>query len=84
MPANTRERTAALQDAARAFLEARGVNIAEAVPIKALAPAFARAQACHLDTAKRHLAKAVRRMRGELVASWGGPRDGAGRPRKVT
>lgn len=84
MASNTRARSAALQVAARAFVEARGVDITETVPINALAPAFAAEQACHLDTAKRHLGKAVRRMRGDLVPTPGGARPGAGRPRKDT
>jgi len=38
---------------------------------------------CHYDTAKRNVAKAMRRARyGVMKARWGGKRAGAGRPSK--
>lgn len=38
---------------------------------------------CHYDTAKRNVAKAMRRARhGIMQARWGGKREGAGRPQK--
>lgn len=37
---------------------------------------------CSVDTAKRHLAKQLRLIRGEIVTSRGGAREGAGRPPK--
>jgi hypothetical protein len=37
---------------------------------------------CHIDTAKKNVAKALRKARyGEMVKRWGGPRPGAGRPK---
>jgi hypothetical protein len=39
----------------------------------------------HVVTCKRHIARAIRRARwGEPDRQWGGPRPGAGRPRKET
>lgn len=36
---------------------------------------------CHYDTAKRNVAKAMRRARhGVMQTEWGGKREGAGRP----
>lgn len=37
---------------------------------------------CHIDTAKKNIAKAMRRARyKEMEAHWGGAREGAGRPK---
>ena len=37
---------------------------------------------CHMDTAKKNVAKALRRARyGEMQKRWGGERPGAGRPK---
>lgn len=82
MNANKRERVAALAAAARAFLVERGHNLDTPVPLRQWAPEFAAAQQCHQDTAKRHLARAVRLLRGEAAVQWGGRRQGAGRPGK--
>ena len=79
---NTRERSDHFQAAARALLVARGIDITRQVDIRALAIDLAATEGCHLDTAKRHVAKAVRRSRGELSADWGGVRPGAVRPKK--
>ena len=83
MPANTRERSDALHTAARALITARGLDVtADSVP-RALAVDFAAAEGCTLETARRHLARAARLMRGEAsAAQWGGTRPGAGRPKK--
>ena len=75
---NTRERSDAIQTAARALLEARAVDITKQVDIAALVPALVEQTQCHADTAKRHIAKAVRRARGEAAATWGGARPGSG------
>lgn len=38
---------------------------------------------CHIDTAKKNVAKAMRRARyGEMKKHWGGERPGAGRPKR--
>lgn len=86
MPANTRARSDALQQAARALITARELDVtADSVP-RALAVDFAAAEGCTLETARRHLAKAARRMRHsastEAERQWGGTRPGAGRPKK--
>lgn len=40
---------------------------------------------CHPETARLHLAKAARRLRGESAnVAWGGAREGAGRPKAVS
>jgi len=83
MPANTRARSAALQDAARALIVARGMDATTDTVPRVWAAEFAAQQGCTIETARRHLAKAARRMRGEVSAVWGGTRPGAGRPRKV-
>lgn len=79
---NTRARSQAIQDAARALLVERQINITQRVDIRALAKDFSAAFGCHYDTAKRHLAQAVRLARGEAprATDWGGQREGAGRP----
>jgi hypothetical protein len=39
-----------------------------------LAKMVAQQTSCHIDTAKRNIAKAVRIARGEVVKQWGGKR----------
>ena len=77
---NTRARSEALQAAARALIEAHGIDLRDGVPIRALADELVNSQGCTLETARRHIAKAARRMRGEISAAdnWGGYRPGAG------
>lgn len=83
MPANTRARSDALQVAARAFIDAIGLDVRESNTTRTMALSFATAEGCTVETARRHLARAARRMRGELSAeTWGGKRDGAGRPKR--
>lgn len=89
MPANTRARSDALQQAARALITARGLDATlDSVPHD-WAAEFAGQQGCTIETARRHLAKAARRMRHdasvevEAERQWGGTRPGAGRPRKA-
>jgi hypothetical protein len=81
MALNNRERSDAIQAAARALLEERQVDIEQPVPYRELAPILVVRIKCDISTAKRHIVKAARIMRGELVASWGGKREGAGRPK---
>ena len=82
---NTRERSAAIQAAARALLAARGVDVTKQVDYRPLAKELSEQTECHYDTAKRHIGTAVRRARGEASAArgWGGAREGAGRPKDV-
>lgn len=60
------------------------IDASEAVEIRPLAHKLAKQVNCHYDTAKRHIVKAIRRKRGELVKlhqDWGGSRKGAGYPK---
>jgi len=77
---NTRARSAEIQAAARALIEEYQVPLDTNAPFATLAPRLVARTGCHPDTAKRHLAKAARLMRGEAAAAWGGSRPGAGRP----
>jgi hypothetical protein len=87
MPANTRARSETLQQAARALIEARGLDVTIASVPRPWAAEFAEAEGCTLETARRHLAKAARRMRSDASEDaerqWGGSREGAGRPRRT-
>jgi hypothetical protein len=87
MPANTRARSEALQQAARALIERRGLDVTVANVPRPWANEFAEQHGCTIETARRHLAKAGRRMRHdasvEAERQWGGIRPGAGRPKKV-
>jgi hypothetical protein len=79
---NTKERSDAIQAAARALLVEREIDIKQQVLFRPLAQELVKRADCHYDTAKRHIAKAVRRARGEMAAQWGGAREGAGRPKE--
>lgn len=81
MATNTKQRSEEIQEAAASLLVEMNINIAERVEIRPLAKILAGQTGCHYTTAKTHVARAVRRARGELVkTSWGGARPGAGRP----
>ena len=78
---NTKQRNAEIAAAARQVLAESGADITDAVAILPLAKQLVTRTGCHISTAKRHVAKAVRVARGELVASgWGGKREGAAAP----
>jgi len=82
MAKNTKVYSEAIYAAAVALVEP--VDVSEAVEIRPLAHKLVEAIGCNYDTAKRHIAKAVRRKRGELVKlhqGWGGPREGSGFPK---
>lgn len=82
MATNTKVRSLEIYAAAVALVES--VDVGEAVEIRPLAKELKRQIGCNYDTAKRHIAKAVRRKRGELVKlhqGWGGPREGSGFPK---
>lgn len=79
-PQTQKDRTGKLQSYAQNLLRNHDFDINSQVDTKALAPIMAAATNCHHETAKRHLVKAARIMRGESVASRGGKREGAGRP----
>ena len=69
--------------AARAIIERQGMShIYEGGKLRPMALVMMGETGCSVDTAKRHLAKQLRLMRGEIVAQRGGAREGAGRPTK--
>jgi hypothetical protein len=77
---NTKERSAFFARAARALLEETAFDVHTSVDFAALVPMLIARTGCHADTAKRHLTKAARQLRGEETTTWGGARPGAGRP----
>jgi len=79
-PQTKKARTERLQAAALNLLRYSDWTPEQAVDLRTLAPAMAEASGCHIETARRHLAKAERIMRGQHVAKRGGKREGAGRP----
>lgn len=78
-----------LTTAKNAIADAGGVEAIDGLPLiergyelRKLYVIVSRDADCHIDTAKRNVAKALRLARGEIVkARWGGNRGG-GRPRK--
>ena len=79
MAQNTKARHQQIQALAFEILE--DVDVTGPYPFRELAKQLAARADCHIDTAKRNLAKAARRMRHpDWKPQWGGPREGAGRP----
>jgi hypothetical protein len=76
-----KERSEYLQSFAKQMLLDTNFDVWQPVNWRKLAPVMAEQAQCHSETAKRHLAKAARRLRGEYVAQRGGKREGAGRPK---
>lgn len=85
MKPNTKGRSEAIQEAARCLLLDRRVEVREQIEILPLAKLLAEETGCYLDTAKRHIATAIRRARGDISAGrgWGGPRPKAIEDRKA-
>lgn len=96
MPNNTKARSQEIYAAAAAAVQAAGGpgKIDRMPPdekittLHKLYDDVAETANCHRDTAKRNVAKALRKGRyAEMVSNWGGPREGAGwpkgRPRKT-
>lgn len=89
---NTKARHLEILDAAYDIIETAKVDITEAVDILPLAKQLAEQTGCHITTAKKNVAKAIRQKRGQLAGAWGdepqggwgGYRPGAGRPSKTT
>ena len=91
MPNNTKARHEEIYTAACSALEQVGGVVAvdqldqlERLPIlRSLYKTVVSETNCHIDTAKKNVAKALRRARyGEMVKrGWGGNRPGAGRPK---
>jgi hypothetical protein len=80
MTDSTKERSEKLQALAAEILAASGADVTHAVSIRPLAKLMETKCDAVYETCKRHIAKAVRRARGQVVASRGGLREGAGRP----
>lgn len=84
LPDNGKERVEFLQKEARRILDESGADITDKVTILTLAKKLMAATDCGIDAAKRRIAEAIRRKRGEhakvTTGNWGGKRDGAGRP----
>ncbi len=83
MTDSTKERSEQLQAQAARILAASGADVTKAVDIYSLAKLMEKKCDAHFETCKRHIAKAVRRARGEIVTQRGGFRDGAGRKAKA-
>lgn len=83
--ATTKDRSEQLAKAARRIIENEGMShVTEGGKLLPLAKIMMDATGCSVDTAKRHLAKQLHVMRGELAAidGRGGKREGAGRPKQ--
>jgi hypothetical protein len=83
MTDSTKERSEKLQALAAKILAASGADVTQAVSIRPLAKLMETKCDAVYETCKRHIAKAVRRARGQVVAARGGYREGAGRPVKT-
>ena len=79
---STKQRSDKLQSLAAEILAASGADVTQAVSIRPLAKLMETKCDAHYVTCKRHIAKAIRRAGGEIIASRGGYRAGAGRPKK--
>lgn len=81
---NTKKRVEHLRSEARRILDESNIDITQKVKILPLAKQMMDDTECGIDAAKRHIAQAVRRKRGEHVkARWGGKRyPSGGRPKK--
>lgn len=90
MPGITRERHNEIQDAAMKIVASYGIARLDAIEgltarnaiIGGWAHQLAAEQGITYETARRHVTRAIRRQRHPdwQPASWGGTRDGAGRP----
>ena len=79
---NTKERSQQLSQVARSIAEQHLEHVTNGGRLLPLAKQMMEQTDCNIDTAKRHITKQLRLMRGELLAEWGGKREGAGRPTK--
>jgi len=77
-----KKRTQQLAAIAAEILAESGVDVSQRVEIRPLAKLMKARCDAHYETCKRHIARAVRRARGEMAGQWGGRRPGAGRPKK--
>lgn len=84
MTGRNKQFTITIADAARRIVQESGADITKQVTILPLAKLLMTDVGCGIDAAKRHIAKAVRRLRGEWVeAQHGGIRPGSGWPKGV-
>lgn len=81
-PNNVKSRHQEILDACHKVIEDQGVDITQKVKTLPLAKMVVEKTDCHINTAKRNVAKAIRQKRGEYTEQWGGGDRGAGRPRK--
>jgi hypothetical protein len=83
---NTKQYTLHLAATARQIVAESGIDIRQPISrpvLRRLAEAMHERTGAHPTTCKRHIARAIRIERGEMVERrWGGPRPGSGRPRK--
>lgn len=79
---STDERVGWIEAQAWRIVSGAGVDFMQQVKLLPLAKLLVAATGCSIDKAKQHVAKSVRRLRGEYVsiAQRGGKREGAGRP----
>lgn len=79
---NTKARNAELAAAARAVAERHPDHVTRGGKLLPLAKEMMAATGCSVDTAKRHIAKQLRLIRGEMIKAdnRGGAREGAGYP----
>ncbi len=82
---STKKRSAELAIVARRIAEAHPEHVAAGGRLLPLAKEMMAEARCSVDTAKRHLAKQMRLIRGEIVAidGRGGKREGSGFPAGV-
>lgn len=82
---NTKERNQQLATVARAVADRHPEHVTQGGKLLPLAKEMMTATGCSVDTAKRHIAKQLRLMRGELLKTdaRGGAREGAGFPEGV-
>lgn len=80
---NTKERSSQLASIARSIAEQHPEHVMQGGKLLPLAKEMMALAGCDVSTAKRHIAKQLRLMRGELMTQWGGKRDGAGFPEGV-
>jgi hypothetical protein len=83
---STKQYTLYLSATARQIVAESGIDIHRPVirpVIRRLADTMHKLTGAHPTTCKRHIARAIRLARGEMIEPrWGGPRPGSGRPRK--
>jgi hypothetical protein len=74
---NTKERSSQLALAARRVAIAHPEHITQGGRLLPLAKEMMTETGCGVDAAKRHIAKQLRLLRGEIIANkWGGRREG--------